>query len=108
MKRTFPLIVILLISIVVLAIVNLLLGSVRIPVVDVCSILLGNESNEIWSNIVWKSRLPQALTAIVAGAGLSVSGLQMQTVFRNPLAGPSVLGISNGSALGVAFAEGER
>ena len=103
MKRTFPLIVILLISIVVLAIVNLLLGSVRIPVVDVCSILLGNESNEIWSNIVWKSRLPQALTAIVAGAGLSVSGLQMQTVFRNPLAGPSVLGISNGSALGVAF-----
>ena len=103
MKRTFPLIVILLISIVVLAIVNLLLGSVRIPVGDVCSILLGNESNEIWSNIVWKSRLPQALTAIVAGAGLSVSGLQMQTVFRNPLAGPSVLGISNGSALGVAF-----
>ena len=88
MKRTFPLIVILLISIVVLAIVNLLLGSVRIPVGDVCSILLGNESNEIWSNIVWKSRLPQALTAIVAGAGLSVSGLQMQTVFRNPLAGP--------------------
>ena len=103
MKRTFPLIVILLISIVVLAIVNLLLGSVRIPVGDVCSILLGNESNEIWSNIVWKSRLPQALTAIVAGAGLSVSGLQMQTVFRNPVAGPSVLGISNGSALGVAF-----
>ena len=48
-------------------------------------------------------RLPQALTAIVAGAGLAVSGLQMQTVFRNPLAGPSVLGISNGSALGVAF-----
>ena len=103
MKRTFPLIVILLISIVVLAIVNLLLGSVRIPVSDVCSILLGNDSNEIWSNIVWKSRLPQALTAMMAGAGLAVSGLQMQTVFRNPLAGPSVLGISNGSALGVAF-----
>ena len=103
MRRTLPLIVILLISIVVLAIVNLLLGSVRIPVGDVCSILLGNEENEIWSNIVWKSRLPQALTAIMAGAGLAVSGLQMQTVFRNPLAGPSVLGISNGSALGVAF-----
>ena len=103
MRRTLPLIVILLISIVVLAIVNLLLGSVRIPVGDVCSILLGNEENEIWTNIVWKSRLPQALTAIMAGAGLAVSGLQMQTVFRNPLAGPSVLGISNGSALGVAF-----
>ena len=54
-------------------------------------------------NIIWQSRLPQVLTAIVAGAGLAVSGLQMQTVFRNPLAGPSVLGISNGSALGVAF-----
>ena len=82
---------------------NLLIGSVRIPVADVCGILIGAESNEIWENIIWKSRLPQALTAIVAGAGLAVSGLQMQTVFRNPLAGPSVLGISNGSALGVAF-----
>ena len=70
---------------------------------DVCRILVGDTSHEIWYNIVWKSRLPQVLTAIVAGAGLAVSGLQMQTVFRNPLAGPSVLGISNGSALGVAF-----
>ena len=82
---------------------NLLIGSVRIPVSEVCRILLGAESNEIWTNIVFSSRLPQALTAIMAGAGLAVSGLQMQTVFRNPLAGPSVLGISNGSALGVAF-----
>ena len=70
---------------------------------EVCRILLGAESNELWTNIVYNSRLPQALTAIMAGAGLAVSGLQMQTVFRNPLAGPSVLGISNGSALGVAF-----
>ena len=93
----------LLVGIVVLAIVNLLLGSVKIPVADVCRILFGAEGNEIWANIIWKSRLPQALTAIMAGAGLAVSGLQMQTVFRNPLAGPSVLGISNGSALGVAF-----
>ena len=95
--------IVLLAAIVVLAIVNLLLGSVKIPVGDVCGILLGDGSNEIWTNIIWKSRLPQALTAIMAGAGLAVSGLQMQTVFRNPLAGPSVLGISNGSALGVAF-----
>lgn len=94
---------VLLVGIVVLAIVNLLLGSVKIPVADVCRILFGAEDNEIWANIIWKSRLPQALTAIMAGAGLAVSGLQMQTVFRNPLAGPSVLGISNGSALGVAF-----
>lgn len=96
-------IVLLLMFIVVLTIVNLLIGSVSIPVTDVCRILLGNEGNEVWANIIFQSRLPQALTAIVAGAGLAVSGLQMQTVFRNPLAGPSVLGISNGSALGVAF-----
>ena len=94
---------VLVLAIVALAIVNLLIGSVQIPVDDVCRILVGDTSHEIWYNIVWKSRLPQVLTAIVAGAGLAVSGLQMQTVFRNPLAGPSVLGISNGSALGVAF-----
>ena len=104
MRRTLPMIVILIVAIVVLAIVNLLIGSVDIPLKSVCSILLGDSSqSEIWQNIIWKSRLPQALTAIMAGAGLAVSGLQMQTVFRNPLAGPSVLGISNGSALGVAF-----
>ena len=57
----------------------------------------------MWRNIVWKSRVPQSLTALVAGAGLAVSGLQMQTVFRNPLAGPSVLGISSGASLGVAL-----
>lgn len=103
MRRTLLLLLLIAAAIVLLTVVNLLLGSVRIPVGDVCRILLGGESQEIWTNIVWKSRLPQALTAIVAGAGLAVSGLQMQTVFRNPLAGPSVLGISNGSALGVAF-----
>ena len=102
MKRPLY-IILLLVAIVILMVVNLLIGSVRIPVADVCGILAGTESNEIWENIIWKSRLPQALTATVAGAGLAVSGLQMQTVFRNPLAGPSVLGISNGSALGVAF-----
>lgn len=83
---------------------NLVLGSVSIPfrsVWDIC--LLGDESNLIWSNIIRKSRMPQAITALVAGAGLSVSGLQMQTVFKNPLAGPSVLGISSGASMGVAF-----
>ena len=104
MRRTLPMIITLIVAIVVLAIVNLLIGSVDIPLKSICSILFGDSSqSEIWQNIIWKSRLPQALTAIVAGAGLAVSGLQMQTVFRNPLAGPSVLGISNGSALGVAF-----
>lgn len=104
MTQTLPKMIVLTVAIVVLAIVNLLLGSVDIPLKNVCQILLGNtDQPEIWQNIIWKSCLPQALTAIVAGAGLAVSGLQMQTVFRNPLAGPSVLGISNGSALGVAF-----
>lgn len=83
---------------------NLVLGSVSIPLRAVWNILwgTGNES-VIWQNIIWKSRVSQALTALVAGAGLSVSGLQMQTVFRNPLAGPSVLGISSGASMGVAF-----
>ena len=83
---------------------NLVLGSVSIPLRAGWNILwgTGNES-VIWQNIIWKSRVPQALTALVAGAGLSVSGLQMQTVFRNPLAGPSVLGISSGASMGVAF-----
>ncbi|MCR5315222.1 MAG: iron ABC transporter permease [Bacteroidaceae bacterium] len=103
MRRTLPLMLTMLVAIAAMAIVNLVIGSVEIPVSDICAILLGDNSHEIWTNIIWKSRLPQVLTAIVAGAGLAVSGLQMQTVFRNPLAGPSVLGISNGSALGVAL-----
>ena len=101
--KKISLMLVLMVAIVLMAIVNLLIGSVEIPVADICRILLGDDSHEIWTNIIWKSRLPQVLTAIVAGAGLAVSGIQMQTVFRNPLAGPSVLGISNGSALGVAF-----
>ena len=85
-------------------ILNLLLGTVQIPIENILCILMGDESvSEIERNIILSSRVPQALTATVAGAGLAVSGLQMQTVFRNPLAGPSVLGISNGASLGVAF-----
>lgn len=96
--------------IVVLFVLNLLLGTVSIPVRDVLCILfspsalnLDTSTQAVWSNIIWSSRIPQALTALMAGAGLAVSGLQMQTVFRNPLAGPSVLGISNGASLGVAL-----
>ena len=90
-RRPLPLILALIVGVLVLVIINLLIGSVRIPMIEVCRILMGDDSNEIWTNIIFSSRLPQALTAIVAGAGLAVSGLQMQTVFRNPLAGPSVL-----------------
>ncbi len=91
-------------SILLFFFLNLVLGSVSIPLRSVWNILWGTgDESVIWQNIIWKSRVPQALTALVAGAGLSVSGLQMQTVFRNPLAGPSVLGISSGASMGVAF-----
>ena len=91
-------------SILVLMFLNLVLGSVSIPLKSVWNIICGLGDEPVtWQNIVWKSRLPQALTALVAGAGLAISGLQMQTVFRNPLAGPSVLGISSGASMGVAF-----
>ena len=96
--------ILLLVGLLLFFVLNLLLGTVKIPVDAILSILLGDESQqEIWRNIILSSRVPQALTATVAGAGLAVSGLQMQTVFRNPLAGPSVLGFSNGASLGVAF-----
>lgn len=102
-KTTMLLMLLLGLSIIAFIILNLLLGTVKIPVEDVIDILLGNDvDNRIWTNIVMKSRLPQSLTAAMAGAGLAVSGLLMQTVFRNPLAGPSVLGISSGASLGVA------
>lgn len=83
---------------------NLLIGSVEISCADVLRILAGNdEISPVWQTIIWKSRFPQAVTALVAGAGLAVSGLMMQTVFHNPLAGPSVLGISSGASIGVAL-----
>ncbi|MBR6261593.1 MAG: iron ABC transporter permease [Prevotella sp.] len=94
---------VLVIALVALFVLNLLLGTVSIPVPAIVRILFGGDvGSEVWRNIILSSRVPQALTATVAGAGLAVSGLQMQTVFRNPLAGPSVLGISNGASLGVA------
>ena len=86
------------------AFLNLTIGSVEIPLSEVFNILFGRESDSVvWSNIVLHTRLPQTLTAIACGAGLSVAGLEMQTVFHNPLAGPSVLGISSAASLGVAF-----
>ncbi len=102
-SKTIILMTLLGLSIIVFFILNLLLGSVEIPMRDIFAILFrGENGNIIWTNIIMKSRLPQALTAMMAGAGLGVSGLLMQTVFRNPLAGPSVLGISSGASLGVA------
>jgi len=81
---------------------DILLGSVRLGLHDVFRALLSG-SEEYINTIVLKFRLPKAITAILAGIALSVSGLQMQTLFRNPMAGPYVLGISSGASLGVAF-----
>lgn len=84
--------------------VNLALGSVYIPLKEVVSIFSkGESSNIVWENILLRARLPQAITAAAAGMGLGIAGLMMQTLFRNPLAGPSVLGISSGASLGVAL-----
>lgn len=83
---------------------DLAYGPVSIPLEDVFRSLSGqNASKQTWDYIIVNYRLPKAITAILAGTGLSVSGLLMQTLFRNPLAGPYVLGLSSGSSLGVAF-----
>jgi len=88
----------------VLFTLNLLLGSVSIPAGDVVSILLGDETAKAsWQFIILESRLPQAITATLCGAALAVSGLMLQTAFRNPLAGPSVFGVNSGAGLGVAL-----
>ena len=83
---------------------NLFIGSVSIPWQEVLSLLVGQEAAKAsWSFILWESRLPQALTAMLTGASLAVCGLLLQTAFRNPLAGPSILGINSGASLGVAL-----
>ena len=82
---------------------NLSLGSVSIPTAAIFDSVIGNEIKSSWEIILWNFRLPKAITAILVGMGLSISGLLMQTLFRNPLAGPYVLGLSSGSSLGVAF-----
>ncbi|MBN2523742.1 MAG: iron ABC transporter permease [Bacteroidales bacterium] len=92
----------LIIPIIVLLLLDLWLGSVYIPVDHFFDILTGRSDNTGWNYIVFYLRLPRAITAIITGAGLSVAGLMMQTLFRNPLAGPFVLGISSGASLGVA------
>ena len=83
---------------------NLLFGSLDIPYGEVLSILTGGEcGRDVWRVVVLETRLPQALTALLAGASISVAGLLLQTLFRNPLAGPEVLGVNSGAGLGVAL-----
>jgi iron complex transport system permease protein len=103
-SRYFSFVVCCVLLLVLLFFGNLFYGSVHIPAHKVWEILTGNEVERLaWTNIVIQSRLPQAITAVLAGAALSVSGLMLQTLFQNPLAGPSILGISDGANLGVAI-----
>lgn len=89
---------------IILFLCNLAFGSVNIPIDQVAKVLMGQDADKAsWTFIIMQSRLPQALTAILCGASLAASGLMLQTFFHNPLAGPSVLGISNGASLGVAI-----
>lgn len=89
-------------TIVILFVLDILFGSVTISAGEVIKALFA-DSDSNYETIILKFRLPKAITAVAVGIGLSLSGLQMQTVFRNPMAGPDVLGISSGASLGVAF-----
>lgn len=94
----------LVLAVLVLFFLNLCLGTVHIPFMDVVASLSGTgASRESWDFIIHESRLPSAVTALLAGASLAASGLMLQTAFRNPLAGPDILGINGGAGLGVAL-----
>ena len=104
MRRALLLYIGIAVSILLLFGLNLTIGSVQIPFADVLHILCGRfAGKESWQYIILENRLPQALTALLCGASLSVCGLMLQTAFRNPLAGPDVFGISSGAGLGVAL-----
>lgn len=104
MRRALLLYIGIAVSILLLFGLNLTTGSVQIPFTDVLDILCGRfAGKESWQYIILENRLPQALTALLCGASLSVCGLMLQTAFRNPLAGPDVFGISSGAGLGVAL-----
>jgi len=103
-QKTYGLEFLLLLAVLVLCFfINLSLGSISIPIKSIFNSLFGTIENSTWEVIISDYRLPKALTAILVGSGLGISGLLMQTLFRNPLAGPFVLGISSGASLGVAL-----
>ena len=104
MRRALLIYIGIAVSILLLFGLNLTTGSVQIPFTNVLDILCGRfAGKESWQYIILENRLPQALTALLCGASLSVCGLMLQTAFRNPLAGPDVFGISSGAGLGVAL-----
>ena len=103
-KRNILLFSLLGLGLIALFFINISLGSITIPFKEVYGSLTGGQaSKSTWEYIIINYRLPKAITAVLVGMGLSISGLLMQTLFRNPLAGPYVLGLSSGASLGVAF-----
>jgi iron complex transport system permease protein len=104
MQKSHVIYVVLLLFIVALFALSLVHGSVAIPLRDVLAIFMGKETvRESWRFIVMESRLPQALTALLSGGALAVSGLLLQTAFRNPLAAPDIFGVTSGASLAVAL-----
>ncbi|WAI00438.1 FecCD family ABC transporter permease [Methanogenium organophilum] len=87
----------------IMLVVSIAVGAVEIPVKSVIGTLSGMATDPLYDRIIWNIRLPQVLAAVVAGAGLAISGLAMQSVLRNPLASPQTLGISHAAAFGAAF-----
>ncbi|WP_370799013.1 iron chelate uptake ABC transporter family permease subunit [Xylanibacter rarus] len=104
MKKYCRFFVVITLAIIALFVINIIYGAVKIPINNIIDIFSGNDDvNESWKYIILQTRLPQALTAILCGGALAVSGLLLQTAFCNPLAGPSIFGINSGASLGVAF-----
>ena len=104
MKKGVQYSLLLTVGILILLIINLIVGSVKIPIMDVVNILFGEKpEKDSWRFIVMEARFPQAVTAILCGSSLAVSGLMLQTAFKNPLADPSIFGINSGAGLGVAL-----
>src|SRR5688572_28937536 len=94
----------LVVVLVVLFMLNLSLGSVHIPLGEIFKILTGRAASDpVWAEIMWDFRMTKAITCILGGSALALGGLQMQTLFRNPLAGPDVLGLSSGASLAVSL-----
>lgn len=94
--------ILLTIVVALLFVANICYGTISIPLSELLAVILGDQSNETFNIIVLSSRLPQAITALFSGAALAVSGLMLQTLFNNPLAAPSILGVSSGAGVGVA------
>ncbi len=103
MNRSLKLFLFLTLALCIAFMVDIAMGSVNLPLADVWSTLTGGSDNLIYREIILNHRLPKALTAIFVGSALSVSGVLMQTLFQNPLAGPDVLGVTSGASLGVAL-----